>query len=187
MLTFTEDKLEHGDCIVIGERKIENMESEAGEASDAPLGLAVKRETSTSHNSVSPETPSSPQKTLDELRVEALAGEKLGARKLTFTEQCGAFAALYDGVRNQTVARAFGVSLQCASKISGCLEYDPDPYRLEYDKGANPDFDTPTKVMRDHNRNRKPARHRHYESVAREFQALRRRGIQPTLLHAPRP
>ena len=30
-------------------------------------------------------------------------------RKLTFTEKCGAFAALYDGVANKVVARAFGI------------------------------------------------------------------------------
>ena len=117
--------------------------------------------------SPSPETP-----TTAEMLAEALEGEKIGARKLTFTEQCGAFAALYAGVRNQVVARAFGVSLQCASKISGCLEYDPDPYRVEYADGQNADLEMPQKVLRDHNRNRSPARHRHYETVAREFEAL---------------
>ena len=95
--------------------------------------------------------------------AEALDGEKIGARKLTFTEQCGAFAALYAGVRNQVVARAFGVSLQCASKISGCLEYDPEPYRTD---------ENGERIQMDHNRNRSPVRHRHYEIVAREFEAL---------------
>ena len=112
----------------------------------------------TPHITIEPETPSAA-----DMLAEALIGEKIGARKLTFREQCGAFAALYAGVRNQIVARAFGVSLQCASKISGCLEYDPDPYR-EMEGGE--------KVLMDHNRNRSPARHRHYESVGREFEAL---------------
>ena len=121
----------------------------------------------TPHITIAPETP-----TTAEMLAEALDGEKIGARKLTFTEQCGAFAALYAGVRNQVVARAFGVSLQCASKISGCLEYDPEPYRVEYAAGQNADLEMPQKVLRDHNRNRSPARHRHYETVAREFEAL---------------
>ena len=112
--------------------------------------------------------------TLEARRAALLEVGGPGVRKLTFREQCGAFAALYAGVQNQVVARAFGVSLQCASKISGCLEYDPDPYRYEYSKRANADTELPTKVMRDHNRNRKPERHRHYEDVGREFEALGR-------------
>lgn len=132
------------------------MSDTDGKGLDAPLGQAGERETSTPSITVS--------KTREELRAEALEGEKLGARKLTFTEQCGAFAALYDGVRNQTVARAFGVSLQCASKISGCLEQDPDPHRLD-EHGQ--------RVFMDHNRNRRSLqRHTYYEAVAREFEAL---------------
>ena len=115
--------------------------------------------------SVSIFTGDTQAKTLEELRAEALEGEKIGARKLTFREQCGAFAALYAGVRNQVVARAFGVSLQCASKLSGCLEYDPDPYR---------DVEDGERILMDHNRNRRPNRVRHYETVAREFEALGR-------------
>ena len=114
------------------------------------------------------------EKTLEELRAEALAGEKIGARKLTFTEKCGAFAALYAGVRNQVVARAFGISIQAVSKLSGCLEYDPDPYRHEYTPGQNADLDMPAKILRDHNRNRNPNRFRHYQDVGREFEALGR-------------
>ena len=118
-------------------------------------------------------------RTAEEMLAEALVDENVGARKLTFTEKCGAFAALYSGVRNQVVARAFGISLQCASKISGCLEYDPDPYREEYAIGQradgtfhNPDLEAPAKVLKDHNRNRNPNRHRHYQDVGREFEAL---------------
>jgi hypothetical protein len=102
-------------------------------------------------------------RTAAEMLAEASAGENIGARKLTFREQCGAFSALYGGVRNQVVARAFGISVQCASLISGCLEYDPDPHRYDRDGDL---------VLRDHNRNRKPNRHRHYEDVAREFELL---------------
>ena len=124
-------------------------------SADAPEG--ENRETS--NITIEAETPSA-----EDMLAEALVGEKVPARKLTFTQQCGAFAALYAGVRNQVVARAFGVSLQCASKISGCLEYDPDPYREE--EGVE------GKILMDHNRNRSPARHRHYENVGREFEAL---------------
>ena len=105
-------------------------------------------------------------KTAEEMLLEANSDNFLGGRKLNFTEQCGAFAALYAGQRNNIVARAFGLSLQTTSKLSGCLEMDPDPYRYVA-KG-----DEASKVMMDHNRNRNPARHRHYQDVAREFEAL---------------
>ena len=114
------------------------------------------------------------EKTLEELKAEALAGQWGGGRKLTFIDKCGAFAALYAGVANQVVARAFDLSPQTVSKLSGCLEYDPDPYRYEYAKGQNADLELPAKVMRDHNRNRRPNRHLHYNDVAREFEALGR-------------
>ena len=120
------------------------------------------------------------EKTLEELRAAALEGEKIGARKLTFTEKCGAFAALYAGIRNQVVARAFGISIQATSKLSGCLEYDPDPYRREVVEEIT-DSTHPHRVemveratLRDHNRNRNPARQRHYRDVASEFEALGR-------------
>jgi hypothetical protein len=118
-------------------------------------------------------------RTAEEMLAEALEGEKVGARKLTFPEKCGAFAALYSGVRNQVVARAFDISIQATSNLSGCLEYDPDPYREEYATGEradgafhNPDLEAPMRVLRDHNRNRNPNRHRHYQDVGREFEAL---------------
>ena len=151
------------------------MENRDGDSSASPTSAAEAEKTVKQESPVSREPLSSPQKTLSELRFEALEGEKVGARKLTFAEQCGAFSALYAGVRNMVVARAFGISLQCASKISGCLEYDPDPYRYEYAKGQNADLELPAKVMRDHNRNRRSLkRHHYYQTVAREFEALGR-------------
>ena len=118
-------------------------------------------------------------KTFDELMDEVKAGESLGGRKLTFPEKCGAFAALYGGAKNQIVARAFGLSVQTVSKLSGCLSYDPEPYREEYATGKradgtfhNPDLEAPMKVLMDHNRNRNPSRALHYNDVAREFEAL---------------
>ena len=118
-------------------------------------------------------------RTAEEMLAEALVGEKVAARKLTFTEKCGAFAALYSGVRNQVVARAFDISVQATSNLSGCLEYDPDPYRQEHATGQradgtfhNPDLEAPMKVLMDHNRHRNPARRRHYQDVGREFEAL---------------
>lgn len=124
-----------------------NINAEKGENQETP-SITIEAET---------------PMTAHDMLAEALVGEKVGARKLTFREQCGAFAALYAGVRNQVVARAFGVSLQCASKISGCLEYDPDPDRQD---------ENGERIVMDHNRNRKPDRHRHYETVGREFEAL---------------
>ena len=131
-----------------------NGEAEGSSTTVGPIG---ENETVGGFNSIH-------RKTVTEMLAEAVDGENIGARKLTFSEQCGAFAALYAGVRNQIVARAFGVSLQCASKISGCLEYDPDPYHEE--EGVE------GKILMDHNRNRNPSRRRHYETVGREFEAL---------------
>ena len=143
------------------------MENRDGDSSASPTSAAEAEKTVKQESPVSREPLSSPQKTLSELRFEALEGEKVGARKLTFAEQCGAFSALYAGVRNMVVARAFGISLQCASKISGCLEYDPDPYRAVEDVEG--------KILMDHNRNRRSLkRHHYYQTVAREFEALGR-------------
>ena len=114
--------------------------------------------------------PSSVRSASDML-LEATRGENVGGRKLTFHKQCAAFAALYAGVRNQVVARAFGISAQTASFISGCLENDPEPYRTSVvDKGKG--IIEKETIVWDHNRNRSPNRRRHYEEVAREFDAL---------------
>ena len=99
------------------------------------------------------------EKTAEELMDEANEGNPLGGRKLTFTEQCGAFAALYGGQMNRVVARAFGLSVQTVSNLSGCLENDPDPYRFvrlprdRDDPGSNDDPQS-VKTLMDHNRNR---------------------------------
>ena len=107
--------------------------------------------------------------------MKANKGNWLGGRKLTFREKCGAFAALYGGQQNQVVARAFGLSVQTVSKLSGCLENDPDPYRHELEDrradGTRPDLMKDNKVLMDHNRHRMPGRLRHYDEVAREFEA----------------
>ena len=116
-------------------------------------------------------------RTASEMLSEGLVGENVGARKLTFAEKCGAFAALYSGYRNQVVARAFGISVQATSKLSGCLEYDPDPYKREVVEVVD-DQHRVELVERvtphDHNaiNNRNPNRHRHYQDVGREFEAL---------------
>ena len=110
-------------------------------------------------------------RTAEEMLLEALAGQTSSGRKLTFTQQCGAFAALYSGVRNQVVARAFGISVQCASFISGCLDNDPAPYRTIVKDVGNGVIEKET-IMWDHNRNRKPSRRKRYEDVGREFEAL---------------
>jgi hypothetical protein len=115
------------------------------------------------------DTINSAKRTAEEMLAEMLDGEKVGARKLTFVEKCGAFAALYEGARNQVVARAFGISIQATSKLSGCLENDPDPYRSELTGDGEA-----TRILMDHNRNRKASRVRHYEEIGREFEALGR-------------
>ena len=109
-------------------------------------------------------------KDLNELRALALEGELVGARKLTFAAQCGAFAALYSGVRNQVVARAFGLSVQAVSYLSGCLESDPEP-RKTITTFRDGEMVQETS-FRDHNRNRSPNRIRRYVEVGREFEAL---------------
>jgi hypothetical protein len=114
------------------------------------------------------------EKTFDEMMAELKVDEPYGGRKLTFTQKCGIFAALYGGARNAVIARAFGLTPQTVSKLAGCLENDPDPYRYEYQPGQNQDLDTPVRVMRDHNRNRRVRRLLHYPDVAREFEALGR-------------
>ena len=106
-----------------------------------------------------------------ELSKLASADAHLGGRKLTFNEQCAAFAASYDGVRNKVIARAFGISPQTASLIAGCLQQDPDPYRRDLIFG--PDGKPVVRVVeRDHNKGRHPSRNRRYENVAREFETL---------------
>jgi hypothetical protein len=93
-----------------------------------------------------------------------------GGRKMSFNDQCAAFAAMYGGAKNMVVARAFDISLTTASNISGCLEQDPTPWQREmiYRDGAMVENIRP----RDHNKIRNPNRSRRYENVAREFEAL---------------
>jgi hypothetical protein len=108
---------------------------------------------------------------------EALKGQWLGGRKLTFSEKCGAFAALYAGVSNLVVARAFSLAPQTVSKLSGCLENDPDHYLTEPDReptAKHPDGVPGQRILMDHNLRRNPNRHLHYNDVAREFEALGR-------------
>jgi hypothetical protein len=114
------------------------------------------------------------EKTFDEMMSEVKAGDTGGGRKLTFKEKCGVFAALYDGASNKLISRAFDLSVQTVSKLSGCLDVDPEPWQLEYDGVQNPDLERPKKVFRDYNGRRKPNRHMHYADVAREFHAIGR-------------
>ena len=95
-----------------------------------------------------------------------------GGRKLSFHDQCAAFAAMYGGAAEIDVARAFDISMTTASNISGCLEQDPTPWRrdLVYDREQNTVVEVP--ISRDHDRTRNPNRSRRYERVAREFEAL---------------
>ena len=108
--------------------------------------------------------------TLDDLKAAIAAEGRGAARKLTFSEHCGAFAALYGGAKPKVVAKAFGISPQTVSYLSGCLESDPDPYRYEIDPKT--DMATGRKVNLDHDRSRSPNRVRHYPNVRREFEAL---------------
>ena len=105
----------------------------------------------------------------EEMRKIAEAERLIGGPKLSFVEQCAAFAAMYEGAPNRVVRRAFGISAQSASKLSGCLERDPEPYRPTFDKATDL---VSGREAHDHNGRRNPARYRHYETVAREFEAL---------------
>ena len=111
----------------------------------------------------------------EEIRRLAESERTIGGPKLSFAEQCAAFAALYDGAPNRVVRRAFGISAQTASKLAGCLEHDPDPYRREVVEVTTEDHRVEMierVTSHDHNDRRNPARYRHYEPVAREFEAL---------------
>ena len=105
----------------------------------------------------------------EEMRKIAESERTIGGPKLTFAEQCAAFAAMYEGAPNRVVRRAFGISAQTASRLAGCLEYDPDPYRTTFNKKTDL---VSGREAHDHNGRRNPARFRHYESVGREFEAL---------------
>lgn len=97
-------------------------------------------------------------------------GPKIVGRKLPFEEQCAAFALLYGGAKNETVAKVFGISKVTVSYLNGCLQYDPSPTRSRLAfRDGKPVEET---FERDHNRSRNPARVQHYENVAREFEAL---------------
>ena len=93
------------------------------------------------------------------------------SRKLTFRQQCEIFALMYGASQNGVVALAYGVTRATVSNISGCLEEDPTPVRtrLAYEPGG-PVTEEP--YVSDHNQRRNPNRTRHYEDVAREFEAL---------------
>jgi hypothetical protein len=107
----------------------------------------------------------------ERMMAEAVEGETTARRKLSFHTQCGIFAALYGGCTNRVIARAFGLSPTTVSLLSGCLERDPDPYRVRID----PRTDMARGLEKhDHNDRRNPNRIRHYETVGREFEALGR-------------
>ena len=111
----------------------------------------------------------------EELRKLAALDSGRTGRKLSFRAQCAAFAALYDGISPRVVGRAFGISPQTVSYISGCLEHDPDPWRREVVEVADEKHRVEMverATPHDHNSRRNPARYRRYETVAREFEAL---------------
>lgn len=94
-------------------------------------------------------------------------------RKLSHARQCQAFAAMYScSARNQTVARAFGITTASASHIAGCLDIDPDPFSHEMKIDPLTDEIVDVDIPKDHNRNRNPNRKPRYQNVAREFKAL---------------
>ena len=128
------------------------------------------------------------EKTFDEMMSELKEGEPWGGRKLTFAQKCGAFAALYGGARNMVVARAFDLSPVTVSKLAGCLESDPEPYRREYKVDAQTGEEVSYNIKRDHNRHRARNRALHYQDIAEEFYNLGRdeftKKYYTTLTHA---
>ena len=100
---------------------------------------------------------------------------------LSFPERCELFAYAYSGTPNRFLSQAFRVSQTTVSYITGCLEIDPDPYRLQYVPDPHPerrkednptDLDPPRRVPHDHNDRRNANRRQRYEDVRREFEAL---------------
>ena len=103
-------------------------------------------------------------------------------QRLSFSDQCGAFCALYHGkLPLSVVAKAFDITKTTASLIGGCLRDDPAPLvrSLSLTNGA---VEEKTE-NRDQIRRRSVSRRPRYQAVAREFLALGCRRIHPPLLH----
>jgi hypothetical protein len=86
------------------------------------------------------------------------------SRKLPFSDQCAAFYAVYNGVSQHVVAKAFGVTVGTVSKLAGCLDVDPRPTEIT----VNGD------VIRRKNLNqgRDPGRIARYRRVAEQWHAM---------------
>jgi hypothetical protein len=119
-----------------------------------------------------PEGPNAPFNAKAALAELAQGQVNRAVRKLSFPEQCAAFAALYNRVDTRYVAKAFGISVTAASQIGGCLATDPRPYAIEL--AANDEGVIVEKLVRhrDINRNRTPNRIQRYQRVAEEFRML---------------
>jgi hypothetical protein len=116
-----------------------------------------------------PEGPYNPRAALAQL-VQGQR-ERRG-RKLSFTDQCAAFCALYDGVDSIVVARAFGISQTAASQIGGCLQTDPRPYTIGAGHDENGHVIEKVLRHRDMNRHRMPDRIQRYQRVAEAFNTM---------------
>jgi hypothetical protein len=133
-------------------------------------------------------------KALSELRAGLRPQENQA--KLSFSERCGAFCALYEKTPHSIVARAFGITKTTASWLAGCLPDGIDHRvktigfedRTVSDESADGAFykanapqivSVPVDVIIDYdpNRNRNPNRKLRYQDVAREFIHLGRDGF----------
>jgi hypothetical protein len=133
--------------------------------------------------------------------AKALAELRAGLRpqanqaKLSFSERCGAFCALYQKTPHSIVARAFGITKTTASLLAGCLPEGMDhrvktmgfeertvmdtSYQGEDGNGVPYKATVPVDVIIDYdpNRKRNPSRKLRYQDVAREFIHLGRDGF----------
>ena len=102
--------------------------------------------------------------------LEALArdGADFSQKRLSFSDQCAAFCALYHGkLPLSVVAMAFDITKATASLIGGCVRDDPDPYVeiVSFKDGVLQD----EIENRDPNLRRSSSRRPRYQAVAREF------------------
>lgn len=104
-----------------------------------------------------------PQKAVRELAKLYPAGQ---GRKLSFARLCGAYAALFNGVKVEVVAEAFYLSRTSVSNLAGCRNDLREATRIEVGPLAET-HPSPSLTQRKY-LNRKLR----YQNVAREFDRL---------------
>jgi hypothetical protein len=108
----------------------------------------------------------------EDLRRLAIEGNLTG-RRLSHSERCGAFYALYWGYSRAVVADAFGVTPTTTSLIADCLVFAKAPRKLgqarKPERDANGEIAFPAQPTVDPSRMRRPSI---YRKIAEEFLAI---------------